>query len=164
MQMIVHESPDWTLGFQNSFTWKNFDLSIYMFWRHGQMFYYEPITWYNSGGGQFPSHFNYWTSENPSNDFPALDATRDWKNDEYATSLAYTDGSFFKIKNITLGYTMPQSLCQKIGLTNLRVYGTITNPLIYSGNDLLKNYDPEMGGGLDFPSTKQLVFGLNLSF
>ena len=164
MQMIGHESPDWTLGFQNSFTWKNFDLSIYMFWRHGQMFYYEPITWYNSGGGQFPSHFNYWTSENPSNDFPALDATRDWKNDEYATSLAYTDGSFFKIKNITLGYTMPQSLCQKIGLTNLRVYGTITNPLIYSGNDLLKNYDPEMGGGLDFPSTKQLVFGLNLSF
>ena len=163
-QMIGHESPDWTLGFQNTFTWKNFDLSIYMFWRHGQMFYYEPITWYKSGGGMFPSHFNYWTSENPSNDFPALNSSRNWTTDEYYTSLAYTDGSFFKIKNITLGYTMPQNICNKIGLTNLRVYGTITNPLIYSSNDLLKNYDPEMGGALDFPSTKQLVFGLNLSF
>lgn len=163
-QMIGHKNPDWSLGFQNTFTWKNFDLSVYMFWRHGQMFYYDPITWYNSGGGAFPSHFNYWTSENPSNEFPALNSNRNWKSDEYYTSLAYTDGSFFKIKNITLGYTMPERICQKIGLTGLRVYGTITNPLIYSKNNLLKNYDPEMGGGLDFPSTKQLVFGLNLSF
>jgi len=163
-QIIGHSNPDWTLGFQNSFFFKNFDLSVYMYWRHGQMFYYEPITWYSSGGGAFPSHFNYWTSTNPSNDFPALNSSRNWRSDEYYTSLAYVDGSFFKIKNITLGYTMPQNLCKKVGLTNLRLYGTITNPLIYSGNQLLKNYDPEMNGGLDFPSTKQVVFGLNLTF
>lgn len=163
-QIIGHSNPDWTMGFQNSFYLKNFDLTVYMYWRHGQMFYYEPMTWYSSSGGVFPSHFNYWTSTNPSNDFPALNSSRNWKSDEYYTSLAYVNGSFFKIKNITLGYTMPQNVCKKIGLTNLRLYGTITNPLIYSPNHLLKNYDPEMDGGLDFPSTKQVVFGLNLTF
>ena len=163
-QMIGHRSPDWSLGFQNTFTWKGFDLSIYMYWRHGQTFYYDPITWYSSSGGSFPSHFNYWTTENPSNDFPALNSSRNWRADEYYTSLAYVDGSFFKIKNITLGYTLPTNICKKIRLQSLRLYGTITNPLVHASSHLLKNYDPEMGGSLDFPLTKQLVFGLNVSF
>lgn len=163
-QILGHNTPDWSLGFQNTFTWKAFDLSIYMYLRRGQMIYYDPITWYSSGGGSFPAHFNYWTSTNPSNDFPALDSSRNWRNDEYYTSLAYVDGSFFKIKNITLGYTMPVRLCNKIGLTGLRLYGTITNPLVMAKSDLLKDYDPEMNGDLDFPLTKQLVFGLSLSF
>lgn len=163
-QILGHNTPDWQLGFQNSFTWKSFDLSIYMYFRHGQMFYYDPITWYSSSGGNFPAHFNYWTKDNPSNDFPALDATRNWKSDEYYTSHAYVDGSFFKIKNITLGYTLPVSACRKIGISNLRVYGTITNPLVHANNKLLKGYDPEMNGKLDFPLTKQVVCGLSLSF
>lgn len=163
-QIIGHESPDWSLGFQNTLTWKCFDLSIYMYMRYGQTFYYDPITWYNSSGGAFPAHFNYWTSTNPSNDFPALNASRDWTNDEYYTSLAYVDGSFFKIKNITLGYTLPANICKKIGIQNFRIYGTITNPFVYAKDDLLKNYDPEMAGALDYPLTKQLVFGVNLSF
>ena len=163
-QMIGHQSPDWSLGFQNTFTYKGIDLSIYIYTRQGQMFYYEPITWFNSGGGAFPSHFNYWTKSNPSNEFPALDSSRNWKSDEYYTSLAWVDGTFFKIKNITLGYTMPAKICRSIGISNLRVYGTITNPYVWAKSDLLKNYDPEMGGKMDFPLTKQLVFGVNLSF
>ena len=163
-QMIGHQSPDWSLGFQNTFTYKGIDLSIYIYTRQGQMFYYEPITWFNSGGGAFPSHFNYWTKSNASNDFPALDSSRDWKSDEYYTSLAWVDGTFFKIKNITLGYTLPAKICRSIGISNLRVYGTITNPYVWAKSDLLKNYDPEMGGKMDFPLTKQLVFGVNLSF
>lgn len=163
-QMIGHKSPDWSLGFQNTFTYKNFDLSIYIYTRHGQSFYYEPITWYSSSGGAFPAHFNYWTKDNPSNDFPALDSSRNWKSDEYYTSLAWVDGTFFKIKNITLGYTLPAKLCSKVGISNFRVYGTITNPYVWAKSDLLKGYDPEMGGSMDFPLTKQLVIGVNLSF
>ena len=163
-QMIGHQSPDWSLGFQNTFTYKGIDLSIYVYTRQGQMFYYEPITWYSSSGGAFPAHFNYWTKDNPSNDFPALDSSRDWKSDSYYTSLAWVDGSFFKIKNITLGYTLPAKVCRSIHISSLRVYGTITNPYIWAKSDLLKNYDPEMGGQLRYPLTKQLVFGLNLSF
>ena len=162
--ILGHNSPDWSLGFQNMFTYKAFDLSIYMYWRQGQMIKYDPMLWYRSGGGAFPTSFNYWTSNNPSNDFPALDSSRDWTKDSYYSSKAYQDGSFFKIKNITLGYTMPKSLCNKVGIQGLRLYGTITNPLVKAKNRMLKDYDPEMNGSLDFPLTKQLVFGLNLSF
>lgn len=162
-QILGHNTPDWTLGFQNTFTWKWFDLSVYMYFRQGQMFYYDPVTWYSNGGGNFPDHFNYWTSTNPSNDFPALNSARNWKSDEYYTSLAYVDGSFFKIKNITLGYTLPHAACKKIKISNLRVYGTITNPLVHANSQILKNYDPEMNGKLDFPLTKQVVLGLSLS-
>jgi len=163
--IIGHNSPDWQLGFNNTFSYKNFDLSIYMFWRHGQMINYDLLGWYNSNGGTFPAYFNYWTPENPSNDYPALNANDDCKTDNvYASSRTYVDGSFFKIKNITLGYTLPAKICKKIGIQKLRVYGTITNPLVVAKSHLIEDYDPEMNGSLNYPLTKQLVFGVNFSF
>ncbi|MCM1355749.1 MAG: TonB-dependent receptor [Staphylococcus sp.] len=162
--IIGHQTPDWQLGFQNTFNWKWFDLSIYMMWRDGQMFRYAPVGWYSGHGGAFPEHFNYWTTENPSNEFPALDSSREWQKAPGAESLYWVDGSFFKIKNITLGYTLPEVACRKIHIDRLRVYGTITNPLVHANSDILKGYDPEMGGQFNFPLTKQLVFGLNVTF
>ena len=163
-QMIGHASPDWSFGFQNTFTYKWFDLSIYMYGRFGQMMYYDPLVWYSSGGGNFPDYFNYWTPENPSNDFPALNSTRNWKDDSYYTARGFVDASFFKIKNITLGYTLGKKAASKIGIQRFRVYATITNPLVVAKSHLVEDYDPEMGGSLDFPLTKQVVFGVNLSF
>lgn len=161
--ILGHNSPDWSLGFQNRFSYKWFDLSVYMYWRQGQMIKYDPMLWYSSGGGAFPSNFDYWTSTNPSNDFPALDSTRNWKEDTYHSAKKWQDGSFFKVKNITLGYTLPRGACNRIGIKSLRLYGTITNPWVKAKNHILENYDPEMNGKLDFPLTKQLVFGINLS-
>ena len=135
-----------------------------MMWRNGQMFSYEPIGWYDGHGGAFPEHFDYWTPENPSNDFPALDANRDLTLKTTTNALMWVDGSFFKIKNITLGYTMPENLCKRLYLSKFRVYGTITNPLVHASSKLLKGYDPEMNGSFNFPLTKQLVFGVNVSF
>jgi len=166
-QVLGHMSPDWSLGFQNSFRYKNFDLSIYMYMRWGQMIKYSLLTDYDpTGVNNYPAYFNVWSETNPSNDFPALNSTITDKLAYYPgfAAMAYVDGSFFKIKNITLGYTLPEKLMKKLGLTNLRVYGTITNPLIIAKSDLLKDYDPEMNGSLNYPLTKQLVFGINVSF
>ena len=80
------------------------------------------------------------------------------------SGLSYVDGSFFKIKNITLGYTLPTSVARKASIQKLRLYGTITNPLIVAKSHLLKDYDPEMNGVLDYPLTKQIVAGLNVTF
>ena len=162
--IIGHNTPDWQLGFQNTFNWKWFDLSIYMMWRNGQTFNYSPIGWYTGNGGAFPEHFNYWTTENPSNELPALDASREWQKAAGASSIYWVDGSFFKIKNITLGYTLPELACHKIGINRLRIYGTITNPLVHANSKILKGYDPEMNGSFNYPLTKQLVFGLNVTF
>ena len=111
----------------------------------------------------FPAHFNYWTPENPSNDFPVL-------NYQSPNSLAgfsgltFVDGSFFKIKNITLGYTLPAGTLRKASIQRLRVYGTVTNVFVIAKNHLLKDYDPEMNGVLDYPLTRQIVAGLNVTF
>ena len=166
-QVLGHNSPDWTMGFQNTLTYKDFDLSIYMYMRWGQMIKYSVLTDYDPTGlNNYPTYFNVWSETNPSNDFPAMDASIKDKLSYYPgfAALSYVDGSFFKIKNITLGYTMPDKLAKKLGLGKLRVYGTITNPFVIAKSHLLKDYDPEMNGGLNYPLTKQLVFGLNLSF
>ncbi len=166
-QVLGHNSPDWSLGFQNTLKYKDFDLSVYMYMRWGQMIKYSMLTEYDpTGKDNYPTYFNVWSETNPSNDFPAMNASIANKLAYYPgfSSLAYVDGSFFKIKNITLGYSLPAKLQKKLGLTNLRVYGTITNPLIIRKSHLLKDYDPEMNGSYDFPLTRQLVFGLNVSF
>ena len=110
-----------------------------------------------------PKHFNYWTPTNPSNDFPVMNFTEGSGQTGFS-GLNYVDGSFFKIKNITLGYNMPRNLIEKLSLQKFRIYGTITNPLIITKSHLLKQYDPEMNGSLEYPLTKQLVVGLNVTF
>jgi len=164
-QIIGYNSPDWSLGFLNTVTWKGFDFSVYMFARFGQTIKYDILTNYDpTGGRNFPTYFDYWTSTNPSNDFPALNSQNELKDYKGYMGLAYVDGSFFKIKNITLGYTLPKNVIDRLQIERLRVYGTITNPLIVAKSHLLKDYDPEMNGAIDFPLTKQVVFGLNFSF
>ena len=168
-QVIGHNSPDWTLGFQNTFTYKNFDLSIYMYMRWGQMIKYNLITEFDATmqNNNYANYYVGWTPENRSNDFPMLDASITQGTLAHYIgfdALQYVDGSFFKIKNITLGYTLPKKICAKWGIQNLRIYGTINNPLVVAKHHLLKDYDPEMNGSVNNPLTRQLVFGVNFSF
>ena len=166
-QVLGHNSPDWTMGFQNTLTYKDFDLSIYMYMRWGQMLKYSVLTDYDPTGlNNYPTYFNVWSETNPSNDFPAMDASIKDKLSYYPgfAALSYVDGSFFKIKNITLGYTFPERLLKNAGISKCRLYATITNPLTVAKSHLLKDYDPEMNGALKYPLSKQLVFGVNVSF
>ncbi len=166
-QVLGHQNPDWTMGFKNTFTYKGFDLSIYLYWRWGQTIMYDMLGSYDpTGTNNFPTYFDFWTEETGDKNhyFPALNYSKGLETYTGYYALAYVDGSFFKIKNITLGYTLPAKVSKSIGIDNLRVYATITNPLVLSKSSLLKDYDPEMAGSLDYPLTKQFVFGLNLSF
>ncbi len=164
-QILGHNTPDWTLGLKNTFEYKGFDLSIFMYMRWGQMIEYDMLGRYDpTGVRNFPTYFNYWTPTNASNDFPAIDASRSMNSYVGSSGRNYVDGSYFKIKNITLGYTMPKTLMAKWGIENCRIYGTITNPLVVAKSQLLKDYDPEMNGSIDYPLTKQLVFGINFTF
>lgn len=160
-QILGAKTPDWTLGFQNQFTWKNFDLSIMMNMRWGQMINGELLS-YVSNVNQ-PECYDYWTPDNATNAYPrpiqGYSMTTAQKESMY-----YVDGSFFKIKNITLGYTLPNALMKKIGVTKLRLYGTITNPVIIAKeHSLLKGMDPESNASDKFPLYKTLVFGVNVS-
>jgi TonB-linked SusC/RagA family outer membrane protein len=171
-QVVGHNSPNWTMGFQNGFKYKDFDLNIYTFFRWGQTINYTMLGWYQpnyfatnaSPSRTFPAYFNYWTPTNPSNDFPVMDYNASSSTMSGFTGLNYVDGSFFKLKNITVGYTLPKTLSKKLSIDKFRIYGTVTNLLVISKSHLLKDYDPEMNGSLQYPLTKQLVVGLNVTF
>jgi hypothetical protein len=172
MQILGHSNPDWSLGFQNTFTYKGFDLAIYSYFRWGQMINYNMLGWYQPNGfatnaspsRTIPVYFNYWTPENPSNDFPVMNYNATSSTLTGFSGLTYVDGSFFKIKNITLGYTLPTGLLGRVAIQKLRLYGTITNPLIIVKSHLIRQYDPEQNGELGYPLTKQVVVGLNMTF
>ncbi|MBN1415285.1 MAG: TonB-dependent receptor [Bacteroidales bacterium] len=157
--------PDWTLGFQNTFTYKGIDLSIYILARWGQMIENELLARYNpSGTGNGPAYIDYWTPENPTNDFPQPKPGLNLNEYTGFQTLYLVDGSYVKLKNVTLGYTLPQKICSKIFIENLRIYATASNLFIITKSHLVKYYDPENKGSEKAPMSKQIVFGINVDF
>ena len=160
--ILGHTTPDWSLGFQNQFIWRDFDLSIQAFMRWGQIINGAS----NSLLGvhnttNIPECFEYWTETNPTNAYPRVYG----QSTQAREAMGFVDGSYFKIKNITLGYNVPSKWLGKLNMTRLRLYGTITNPFILAKeHDLLKGMDPESNCSDQFPLFRTLVFGVNLSF
>lgn len=78
------------------------------------------------------------------------------------------DGSYIKLKNIQLGYTLPSSLTSKIGVSNLRVYLSGENLCTWALGDDFRGIDPEVGAdGIlwwNYPIARKFMFGLNVSF
>lgn len=161
---IGSTSPDWSLGFNNTFTYKNFDLNVYLIARWGQMMAYDLTACYDpQGKGNQPAYLNYWTPENPSNDFPRPDLTNLYNYLGYQ-SLNYIDGSYLKLKTVSIGYNVPKTLLSRINVSNLRVYATANNLFTVAKSHLVKDYDPERGGSAKAPLQRQFVFGVNLEF
>ena len=163
-QIIGQGSPKWTGGFQNTFIYKNFDLNVFMTARWGQMISGDLFGYFGYGKTNLPENYDYWTEENPTNDFPRPYLSRSAKKSSPTEGLTYVDASYMKIKNITLGYTLPEKFNKLIGFSNLRVYGTIYNPIIITKSHLMNGVDPETGATDSYPLYKQLVFGINMSF
>jgi TonB-linked SusC/RagA family outer membrane protein len=158
--------PDWTGGLQNNFKYKNFDASIFITARWGQMIKSEMITRYNPTTSLTNSQddIDYWTPENPGAYLPRPGIHPTTSGYIGFDALKYVDGSYFKIRNITLGYSLPQNLISKLSMQKVRFYGTAGNPFIFTKSKYLKYQDPESNGSDNFPLTKQFVFGLNVTF
>lgn len=164
-QVLGHSNPDWILGLNNTFRYKDFDLSIFMMGRFGQTINSELIGYYegkyNPTGNNLVSGIDYWTESNTGAYYPRP-GTAD-KQTNVWSSLRVVDGSFAKIKNITLGYTVPAKITRKALIEKLRIYATAYNPWIISKDSKLKGTDPEQGGLASFPTYKQFVFGVNVT-
>jgi hypothetical protein len=157
--------PRWILGFQNNFSYRGLDLGIFVFARWGQMLNAQFLGRYNpSGEGSGPAMINYWTPENPTNDFPR--PLKGASISKYAgfQALNFVDGSYLKIKNITLGYTLPARIAERLTIQRLRVYATGANIFTKARSHLVKYYDPERGGEESTPLNRQFVFGVNVDF
>lgn len=164
--ILGHTSPDFIIGLNNTFLWKGFDLTVYAMARVGQTISSDLMGWYTAKSGVTTNQLSgvdYWTESNQGAYYP-----RPGTGGEQSVlgSLSIVDGSFFKIKNITLGYTLPKSLTRKALMEKVRVYATAYNPLIVAFDKQLRETgaDPETNGSDVFPTYRQFVFGLKITF
>jgi TonB-linked SusC/RagA family outer membrane protein len=153
--------PKYSIGFSNDFSFKGFDLNIYVFARIGQTFESDYANKFEPNPIENGARVNYWTPENPTNDYPRPNENISRASLPFATTLGWLDGSFVKIRNITLGYTLPKTLTEKWHISSLRWYVSAKNYFTFAKVD---DYDPEGGGSFDRPLTKLIVTGLNIDF
>jgi TonB-linked SusC/RagA family outer membrane protein len=154
-------SPAWTGGITNTFNYKGLELSVFIFSRWN---YLIPIGAESLQGRFAQRVVNYWTPTNPTNDYPAPNYNSA-AGDTYKSAMNYQDGSFIKIRNITLGYFLPSKLTKTLGLQRVRVYAQALNPgLIYSKVDFI---DPDLylnGNSNGSTYNRGVVFGVNVGF
>lgn len=148
-------SPSWTGGMSNTFNYKGVELSAFIFARWG----YLIRAGEESLQGRFAQRvLNYWTPTNPTNDYPAPNYNSA-AGDPYKSSMNYQDGSFIKIRNITLGYFLPTKVTKLMGLQRVKVYAQALNPgIIYSKVDFI---DPDTQSSV---FNRGVVFGVNVGF
>ena len=162
--------PDFTYGITLTAAYKGLDLTIFGTGSVGNDIFhcsYRPdFTTANLYKEVF--YDNRWTTENHSGTVPRANATN---MDKYITSDAMIyDGSYFKIKQIQLGYSLPKNLLKKAYIGNLRLFCSLEDFITFSS---YPGFDPEAsanattGMGIDkggYPSMKKVVFGLNIEF
>lgn len=165
--MIGNPTPDFTYGFNVNLGWKNLDLTVDMMGVHGNEIYRN---WGSSSYAQLnyrTEQLNRWHGEGTSNWEPLLDPSH--KINQEASTYFIEDGSFFRIRNIELGYNFDKRLLNRIKVQSLRLYTNVQNPKTWSRNG---GYTPEVGGsaisfGIDgggYPMPTVYTIGFNLTF
>ncbi len=171
-EIIGHALPDFTWGFNNTFSFKNFTLDIFLQGSQGNQILNSNRFELESGNGLSNASVNLldrWTPENPSNVYPRANRNADYlhMSDRYLE-----DGSYVRIKTITLSYDLPEKAVNAIKLSKIKVYVTAQNMFTFTK---YTGFDPEVGSfGLDntrlgydfgsYPSVKTYIIGASISF
>ncbi len=162
---IYDRSPKAILGMTNTFSYKNFSLSILMMARLGGYMAYEKNTYIGNGYNNW-ADVNYWTPSNTDTKIPSPGANTftDLRaiTTTYKPALLYEKADYFKIKDITLSYNLEKNWLKSLRMENATVYCSLKNFITINALD--DGYDPERGGAVSFPLAKQFVLGLNVTF
>jgi TonB-linked SusC/RagA family outer membrane protein len=161
--VLGNELPDWIAGINNMVSYKNFDFSFFIYTRQGVQFRSALLS---GTMGELNSNrynrlnLNYWTKENPTNDYFGV-----WQPEPYREAIQYQDASFWRVSNITLGYTLPKTVLDRLKIGSIRCYVQANNPFVFTKNN---NYwmDPEFNSGTyqdDVPFASY-IFGVSASF
>lgn len=159
--------PDFTLGWNLSFAYKSFDFNVFTYASVGGDIYraYERNLNYTN---RFAGTLDRWTGEGTSDSEPRVTFI-DSNNNRRASDRYVEDGSFAKIKNIQLGYTLPENFTQRAGFTQVRIYAQVKNAYTFTN---YSGYDPEISSGvLDtgidrgaYPQPRTWLVGVNVKF
>ena len=171
---IGNPNPKFTYGITNSFSYKTFDMSIFLNGSYGAKIF-NVLNYQISGLGslyqnQLADAANFWSPANTSTNIPrpvAGDNPNLINSDRFVES-----GSFLRIQNISLGYTLPRAIVNRAKVNRLRIYATCQNLYVFTP---YKGLDPEIGSinqnvfltNIDlgrFPIPRTITFGVNAEF
>lgn len=161
---IGNPFPWLTYGLNLGLEWRGLDVAIFFQGVYGNEIY-NAVRERTEGKGAeatlSTTMRNVWSINNPDGDIP-----NPWGSSRnFSTSSRYVeDGSYLRLKNLTIGYTLPQKFTKKLHMSRWRFYVTANNLFTvtkYTG------YDPEVGGGVDYgnyPQSRTFMFGTNINF
>jgi hypothetical protein len=184
IMMIGNTIPKFIFGWSNRLSYKNFELTVLIQGSQGNdIFNQSRIRLENPFEGTSSRMLDRWTPTNENTDVPAFidQVTRQNASLTNKVSLGsdagrsqryVEDGSYVRVKNVTLAYSFPSSLTNKIGITKLRAYVSGTNLLTFTK---YTGYDPEVSAynsndamiGVDlsnYPTAKTFTFGIDVTF
>lgn len=183
LKLIGNSTPRYFFGINLSAQWKGFDVSAFFqgvmkrdYWAAGGTFWgIDTGMWYSSGLKQ---HADYFRSEDIGIDGHIIPANLDsyyprpamysGTKNHYKQTRYLQDASYIRLKNLQVGYSLPQKVIRKVGLTKCRVY--VSGENLWTGTSLSSLYDPETlsggfkGRGNGYPLSRTWSFGLNINF
>ena len=156
--ILGRKNPTTTMGWTNNFSWKGVELGIQMFGRMGYMF--------NTGGEPETAHANqreidYWTPDNTGAEYqkPILAQATSGSQDTFSGNLGMKKASFLKVRNISLGYSLPKQLLNQVSLSHAKIYAQVINP--FSLKQSVNGFDLDTGRTY---FNRSFVFGLEVGF
>ena len=165
--ILGNSTPRYEYSFTLGGQWKGIDLSLFFQGVGKRDLYY-------SGAGArplvqnstiFKSQLDTWSPENPDAEYPLLLVDAGSTNmNNIVSSFWIKSGAYLRLKNLTVGYTLPKKWTNRVSIDNLRLYFTASN--LFTINNGYKGYDPETGvtSGAMYPVMKTFNFGINLDF
>jgi len=183
-KVIGNSMPKFIFGWSNRITYSNFDLTLLIQGTQGNDIFNISRIALESAGGTSANLLNRWSPENQNSSIPAIIDQRTRENAALTskvkipasaanrTSRWVEDGSYLRLKNVTVGYNLPAAMVKRIHLSSLRVYASGTNLLTitkYTGSDPeVSSYtgnDAQLGSDFNsYPQSRIFNIGLNVSF
>lgn len=167
--------PDFTGGMNFTLGYKGFDLSAYLYTSIGNEIWNQS-RWFTDffqtfeGAAVSRRLFDAWTPQNLDAKIPVVERVSNFSTSNVANSFYVEDGSYLRLQNLTLGYSAPASVLQKLKMERARVFASVNNLFTltkYEGLDPAVGGDADLTFGIDvgnYPVTRGWTFGLNLSF
>lgn len=165
-QIVGHSRPDWSGGWNNTFTYKNFELSAFIVARYG---FTVPAGAMTLDGRYMARKVDYWVAGSNENAEYYAPGSNGEAADTYSSSMNYQDGSYIKMRNISLGYNFTAQQLKPLGLNSLKVYVQAQNPFsIYKATDWLDtdlvSYANNSRSFASEVTIRSWVIGLNIGF
>ncbi|WP_430973947.1 TonB-dependent receptor [Sunxiuqinia rutila] len=170
-KIIGNSTPQYQFALSAGGKWKGIDFS--MLWTgvaKRDLAIGGSYFWGGTGGvwqsAGFKAHLDYWSEDNPDAYYPRPYLTNGGKNQQVQTRYLQ-NGAYLRLKNVQLGYTLPEMFVKKLQLSKVRFYVTGENLFVLT--DLIDIFDPETtggswGAGKIYPLQKSFAFGMNVSF